>query len=93
MSAAFPFCGRLCDKADEGVLAACHPRRQLHRERERESVCVYERERVCVCVCVRERERESVCERERVSKLVFYAQSTSMVISGRCVCVRERERV
>ena len=48
-------------------------------------VCV----RVCVCVCERERERE------RVSKLVFYAQSTGTVISGRytsdVIFLRERE--
>ena len=32
---------------------------------------------MCVCVCV------CVCARKEVSKLVFYAQSTGAVISGR----------
>ena len=44
-----------------------------------------------MCVCERERERVcvGVCVRERVSNLVYYAQSTITAISGR----GERERV
>ena len=40
---------------------------------------------VCVCVCVR--------EREKVSKLVFYTQSTGTVISGRYTFTEGAESV
>ena len=51
----------------------------IYREREREILCDLQRDREKSYVIERERERK----RERVSKLVFYAQSTGAVISGR----------
>ena len=49
----------------------------IYREREREILCDLQRDREKSYVIERERKRE------RVSKLVFYAQSTGAVISGR----------
>ena len=51
------------------------------------------RMRWCVCVSVRERERERERESERestlqVNNLVFYAQSTITVMSGRVYLVK-----
>ena len=50
-------------------------------------VCVRVFMHACVCVCVCETENFNwkivACECEQVSKFVFYAQSTSAVISGR----------
>ena len=64
-------------------LCVCVGERQTHTHthtcthivRDRECVC--EGQTVSVCVCMRERETE------KVSNVVFYAQSTIKVISGR----------
>ena len=44
-------------------------------------MCVWVHAYVCVCLSV------CVCVCVCVNRLVFYAQSTSVVISGRCVCM------
>ena len=45
---------------------------------------VVSKQTVPKCEIKKEKRRERERERERESRLVFYAQSTSVVISGRC---------